>query len=394
MGVPLCSRCGAPLTRPADGSALVCRFCGAEDAPPPLPPVLPADVGENPRLMAIIGVSVIVGCAMVWFALNRAADNARSHPESPVQPPVAVVPVPVPVEPAPVPVVTPTPVDPSLVPTSVTLSLHHQGGEPGAFDHAIYVAVDAQGFGYVVDHTGRVQRFDETGAFVSSFRSETTNPPHGPASDDIGTAQGLAVDRKGRVWVSMGYDLIAYDATSGKQLIKVPHHYPHTCYRDITLDQTGQIFVVSACTDPNVYAIVKMDASGHTLATFPESADWEHDTSDRIAIDGAGNLFEPHMYEGVVVEVDAHARPVTRIGGSGEALGYFHRGYAPRGLAIDPGGRLFATNGDDIDVYDHDGHAKGRLERRWKSARDLAFGPDGQLWVVHDDGVVRVKIGS
>jgi sugar lactone lactonase YvrE len=291
-----------------------------------------------------------------------------------------------------VPSVPPAPRDPSLVPNEVTLSLDKEGGGPGAFDDPRYIATDTKGMVYVADKTNRVQRFDTSGTLVSTFRPETTNQPHGPASDDIGTVQGLAVDARGRAWVSIGYDLVAYDASTGKTLLKVPHRYPHTCYRDITIDQTGQMFVVSACTDPNVYAIVKFDANGHTLATFPESADWEVDTSDRIAIDAAGNLYEPHMTQGQIVVVDAHARPVNRWGGSGETLGFFRRGYAPRGLAIDGSARLFASNGDDVDMYDLQGHPKGRLERHWKRTRDLAIAPDGQLWILHWGGAVRVRV--
>ncbi len=152
----------------------------------------------------------------------------------------------------------------------VTLSLTAQGDHPSPFDEARRIAVDADGSAYVADKTGRIQRFDRDGKPTGAFLAETTSKPHGPLSTDIGLVEGLAVDHEGHVVVSVGYDVVFHDATTGRVLTKVPHTYPSTCFRDVTPARHGKLLVWSACTDSNRYEIVEMTTHGGVLATFPE----------------------------------------------------------------------------------------------------------------------------
>ena len=134
----------------------------------------------------------------------------------------------------------------------------------------------------------------------------------------------------------------------------------------------------SACTDSNRYAIVRMDSAGRTLATIPEGAVWERDSTDCIGVDGSGNLYAPRLYEGLVYVTDSHGKPVNHFGGAGDGLGFFHRGGAPGPVRVDTRGRLLVCNGMDIDVLDREGHGVARLARAWtKGLRDSTWGPTG-----------------
>ena len=242
------------------------------------------------------------------------------------------------------------------------------GEGEGAFSDARRLAVDSKGAVFVADKTGRIQKFDSNGVFVSMFRAETTNKPHGAQSTDIGFIQGLAVDRKDHVWVSIGYDLVVYDASSGAMVQKIPHQYPSTCFRDLTFDQTGALFVRTACTDSDRYGIVKLDSGGRVLASWSESPAWQTDSTDKLAIDAAGNIYAPHEYENRVVVLSPQGKETSHFGGRGKTLGFFDV-IGPTSLASDAKGQLYAVNEDFIDVYDLQGHAQRRISGRWKRAR-------------------------
>jgi uncharacterized Zn finger protein (UPF0148 family) len=427
MTARLCSRCGAPLGHVEPGQAVTCHYCGVEQdiepAPAPLPPPPvrlevqgPAyhppvrDWNPNaeeektpsgmPRMAKVIlGVAIVggigIGIAATVDETMKKADldrkKAEGQREQELEKARQAAARDEAARPTPSAVVEAGP-DPNTLPATVTLTL--SGGDAGSFEDPRYVAVDPKGFTYVAEKSGRVQRFDADGKGLSSFRAETTNGPHGSNSTDITIPQGMAADRKGRVWVSIGYDLTAYDGASGKQVARVPHRFPSTCFRNITITPGGMV-VRSACTDKDVYALVRMDADGHTLATFPLSPAWQQDADNKVAVDAAGNIYEPHSIDGQVVVDDAHFKVVTRFGSRGDTFGHFSNYAGPGAIALSAKGDLVIANGDDVDVYGVDGQARGRVQRLWQGGvRDVAVGPDGQVWVVAGAGVVRVQLGG
>ena len=211
--------------------------------------------------------------------------------------------------------------DSARIPCHVTLSLAKLGTDLGAFNEPSRIAVDSEGGVFVSDKTGRVQRFDREGNLVGTILPTTVNTPHGPLSTDIGQVGGLAVDSKGHVFVSIGYDVVEYDAAKGDVITKIPHSYPNTCFRDIAIDRAGMLLVRSACTDSNRYQLVKMTPNGKVLAKFEEGPAWQFDTAAKMAVDGNGTIFAPHSHENQVYALDPHGKPTMRInvGGGGPA---------------------------------------------------------------------------
>ena len=384
MSVRVCRQCGAPLEH-TEQKPLVCHFCKTEQAEDGLAPKPPVARSSARLLVGAALVLVVVGG--VVFVATRGEDAAPASLSVTV--PSA--------NPAPLPSAVGSVGSVSPIANSdagfedVTLTLSAVGEGEGAFAEARRVAVDSKGAVFVADKTGRVQKFDANGAFISMFRAETSNKPHGAKSTDIAFIQGLAVDRKDRAWVSIGYDLVVYDASSGAKVQKISHQYPTTCFRDLTFDQTGALFARTACTDSDHYGIVKFDSGGRVLASWSESPAWQTDSTDKLAIDATGNIFAPHQYENRVVVLDAQGKETNHFGGRGKTLGFFDVS-GPTSLAADAKGRLYAVNEDFIDVYDREGHAQRRISSRWNGrARDIAIGPDGQLWVLTNNGVTRIR---
>jgi hypothetical protein len=283
------------------------------------------------------------------------------------------------------PAAEPKPKTPSEVPCTKTLALTAVGDTQGAFQKPRRVAAGADGSVVVADETGRVQRFDREGNWGATLRPETKNLPHGSASTDIGTIQGLAVDAKGRVLVSIGYDVVTFD-TKGRVVAKRPHVYPETCFREITVARSGLLLVLSACTDVERHALVTMDANGRVLATYPEGPIWQEDSSDKAAVDEAGNIYSPHRFRNQIHVLDPRGKPLRII----------HGVDSPGPIALDSRGRMFVrSTWTSVAVLDVQGTRREKLTPCWEGdIRDLAVGSDDQLWIATEKGVVRVSVGE
>ena len=105
----------------------------------------------------------------------------------------------------------------------------------------------------------------------------------------------------------------------------VPRAAAPTCYRDVSFDQAGSLYARSACTDKDVYALIKLNANGGVLARIDEGSVWRKNSTGRVAVDGTGQLWVPHLYEANIHVLDAKGKVVTRFGVEGDRPGEIPR---------------------------------------------------------------------
>lgn len=104
----------------------------------------------------------------------------------------------------------------------------------------------------------------------------------------------------------------------------------------VAVDAAGDLFILDADTNPNVYRVVKAPPGG-TAVNLNATVNGEGlYLPSCIAVDGAGNVYVGEFY-GIVVEIPANGSPATSISPTvnGIPLNY------PSGIALDGAGDLF-----------------------------------------------------
>lgn len=114
-----------------------------------------------------------------------------------------------------------------------------RGTGPGQFNKPRSVAVDGQDNLYVVDMTGRVQKFSPDGTFISYWQMEQT---------DLGRPKGMSMDGAGRVVVlEPHYSRVNHFSTEGRLLAQWGAHGTNAGQlafpRAIAFNSKGEAFV-------------------------------------------------------------------------------------------------------------------------------------------------------
>lgn len=390
-----CSQCGAALEVPSPRpSSVQCKYCRAETPLASssrgevdtvgLDRALGAHADRSRALMLTIGgVLGVLSLATLAVVLLRGspADVPAAVVSAPPAAPKAELP-----PAAPLPTVTPPPAAPARPVPRVRFG--GEGTGEGRFSHVKALAVAADGTVYVGDRTQRIQAFDATGGLLRTLTVSTTRKATGPLDQDITEIEGLAATRDGKLWVSIGYDLVRIDATTGKVEHTTKGPTGRTCFRDLAIDPRGELHARSACTNTNRYALVHLDAKGRELHRYEDPPNYDDAVSGRVAVDGAGRWYVPYGTLSEVRVLEPDGSVFTRFGQRGQGDGEFDS-FAMDAVALDPTGRVYVRDSSEIVIFT----PEGRFLRRFDpgelgSMRTFAIGNDGTIWVLTGDGVV------
>lgn len=297
-------------------------------------------------IFVVSGLLVVAILAFVSFMVWRAVDQAKVSMPAPSKPSKAA---------------TPKPDEPETL--AEVLKFGGEGIGAGKFKDNRTVAVGGGRIFSADIQGGRVQAFDMNGAFQTVITADTTR-----------TVDKLAVDRKGTLFVKQGYDIFRFEPESGRQIGKTRVDYA----ADMSIGIDGKIYVPTRRGE-----IVILGADGERAGSLKISPDLNLNDVDRLAIDGAGNLFLLDGRNYAVFKLSADGKFLNRFGGRGERLsnrapkGQFHG--RPMDLAVDSQGRLYVAEIDRISVFD----STGRFLKDFKTTQafGLAFDDRDRLFV-------------
>jgi streptogramin lyase/DNA-directed RNA polymerase subunit RPC12/RpoP len=262
---------------------------------------------------------------------------------------------------------------------TVALEFGSDGIGPGQFKDARSIGVDGDGRIYVAEYLGgRVQVFDAQGKYVAEWTVDPKMP-----------LRGMAVDRKGIVYIAQHGAITRYEGITGKSLgeIRSPGS---SNFDDVVATQDGGFLAasVSAASDD----IVRFNSSGQPVQTIRKAISSQTDRSEldmRLAADGLGNIYALGSFNNAVFKFTREGRFVTRIGGEGSEPGQF-RGLDA--LAVDGQGRIFVSDIKGIQVFDTDGRYLDVFKVPNNVASGLVFNDRNELFAAARNRVVKFTI--
>ena len=275
-----------------------------------------------------------------------------------------------------------------------------RGTAAGQVNKPRSVAADEEGTLYVVDMTGRVQRFGPDGAYQLMWQMEQTA---------LGRPKGLCIDRQGRVVVNEPhYSRVNHFSPDGRLLARWGIHGTNAGElafpRAVAVNSKGEVFL-------SEYGLVERvqrfaPGAGGFVATFGRAGQrsGEFNRAEGLCIDSEDRL---HVADSCnhriqVFNPDGTFRMAFGTGGSGSGeLAY------PYDICVDREGfqfvcefgnsriQVFDAAGKSVEIIGGPGSEPGRFNNPWGVALDGA----GNLYVADSQNhrvqkLVRRKSGS
>lgn len=245
------------------------------------------------------------------------------------------------------------------------LKIGGEGSGGGRFKDNRHVAVDGKGRIYSSDYSPhRIQVFDPTGNFVNQWRPESgTN------------LYDLAADRDGNVYIANDKGIFKHEGESGKLIAKTATDLSP---RGMALMWDGKLAVTTR------KSIVILDGSLRTVGEWRNAAEIANSTFgfEKIAVDRGGTIYA----------LDDHANEICKFSSDGKFLDRFPSGAgSPNALAVDPAGRIYVSDTNEIKVLDANGEKLRSI--RSNQAFGMAFDQHGELFVASRPYILKLRPG-
>jgi sugar lactone lactonase YvrE len=261
-----------------------------------------------------------------------------------------------------------------------------EGTGAGVFTDPKHIAVDGSDYIYVSDSkTGRIQRFDPTGKYVSYWDVTLVN--------GIGP-QCLAADRTGNVYVCEGSSLIKYNGSSGEQVSRYNGDVFSPLMSASTMLNGG--VVACACFGSDD-VILKFDAGGNLIDKYTKAISSHEDKPigfPNLAVDGLGNIFVIDSFNYVVLSYNANGEFQSRFGSEGHGTDQFD---LPNAIAVDAQSNVYISDRGVIKVFDKNWHylRSFGMPSGVYSIWSMTFNTKGFLYVIgYDKKVYKVNVGT
>jgi DNA-binding beta-propeller fold protein YncE len=239
----------------------------------------------------------------------------------------------------------------------VALEFGSEGIGQGQLKDARSLGVDGEGRIYVAEYIGgRVQVFDAQGKFLNGWMVDEKTP-----------LRGMAVDRKGTVYIAQKGVITRYEGTTGESLgeLRAPGA---SRLDDAAMTPDGGL--VATAQAGGADDIIRFNSNGQIVQTIRKAISGQTDRSElnmRLATDGLGNIYALGSFNNAVLKFTREGRFVTRIGGEGSEPGQFR---SLQALAVDGQGRVYVSDTKGIQVFD----TNGRYLDVFKVPNNVAFG--------------------
>ena len=266
-----------------------------------------------------------------------------------------------------------------------------RGTAMGQFTKPRSLTVDLEDNLYVVDMTGRVQKFSPDGQWLDSWRMPET---------DLGKPKGMCRDAEGNVViVEPHYQRVNHFAPSGRLVtqwgVRGTNAGQLTLPRSVAINSQGNIFVSEYTTVDRVQSFSR--SSHEALACFgqPGTAHGEFNRAEGLGIDRQDRVYVADSCNHRVQIFSPEGHWLGMLGRAGKAAGELSYPYDVR---IDSEGRIyvcefgnsriqvFDANRQSIELVGGPGSQPGKFNNPWAIALDSR----GNLYVA-DAGNHRVQ---
>ncbi len=214
-----------------------------------------------------------------------------------------------------------------------------QLAQPWYFDRPTGMAVDTNGNIYVADtYNYRIQKFDSSGAFVTTWGSI------GDGNGQFIAPDSLAVDLAGNVYVSDTFNNRIQKFTSSGAFVTAwgsygngngQFYYP----RGITVDSAGNVYVVDCYNN----RIQKFTSSGQFVTAWGSygSSNGQFGYPLGITLDSTGNIYVADFGNNRIQKFTSSGQFVTAWGSLGSGDGQFSY---PQGISVDSAGNVYIAD--------------------------------------------------
>jgi sugar lactone lactonase YvrE len=376
---------------------------GSTNTPPPtatpsLTPSLTATIDEEGTLNAV----VLLTATNIQRSTQLAATiSARLTQTEQAKPTLTYTPSRTPTE-TPLPTDTPLPTEtpsetplptetntprptftPSTVPTlpptatvkvglaTIALEFGSEGTGTGKFDDLRYVTVDGSGNIYTGEYSsGRIQKFDATGKYLTSWIPESKTP-----------LRGLTADRNGNVYAVRQGKVLKFDG-NGKLLKTFGGTFSY--YDDVTLLPDGNLLVsaTSAASDDIVKVNASSGAESSRIKSAISSQSDQAELDMRLAVDGLGNIYALGSFN----------RAVFVFSAAGKFQNRFGEFESPDGITVDGQGNIYVSDFGEIKVFDKAGQSVGTISIPNRQNFQIAITADNDLFIAARDRVYKMSV--
>ncbi|HYX28425.1 MAG TPA: hypothetical protein VE863_07655 [Pyrinomonadaceae bacterium] len=262
---------------------------------------------------------------------------------------------------------------------SQTLKFGSEGIGPGMMTDARSIAVDGDDNIFIGEYSGgRIQVFNANGKFITQWTADAKMP-----------LRGLAVDRKGIVYVVQRGTITRYDWKTGTTLGKLS--YPEgDGFDDVTATPDGGIVAAWQRGDDD---IVQFDAQGNIKQIIRKAISTPADRSElstRVAVDGRGNIYGLGSFTSAVFKFSRDGKFMNKFGGPGHQPGQFS---AASAIAVDGKGRVFVSDISGVQVFDSDGRYLNTFKPDGP-ASGMTFNDHNELLIVARKQVMKYTLNQ
>jgi len=261
----------------------------------------------------------------------------------------------------------------------------------GQFTKPRSLALDRDDNLYVVDMTGRVQRFSPSGEVLSSWRMPET---------DLGKPKGMCRDTNGNVViVEPHYQRVNHFAPDGTLVEQWGSHGANlgqlVLPRSVTVNSHGDIFVSEYTTVDRVQGFSALGRKPITVFGKPGTGDGEFNRAEGLDVDAQDRLYVADSCNHRIQIFSRDGKWLKTYGKAGRGLGELSYPYDVR---VDRAGRqyvcefgnsriqVFGTNNEPLEIIGGPGARPGQFHNPWAIALDSR----GNLFVA-DAGNHRVQ---
>ncbi|MFY9620259.1 MAG: hypothetical protein WAM70_03780 [Pyrinomonadaceae bacterium] len=269
--------------------------------------------------------------------------------------------------------------DPANAFAREVLKFGSEGIGPGMMTDARSIGVDGSGNIYVGEYLGgRVQVFDANGTFVTQWMVDRKMP-----------LRGMAVDRKGTVYIVQRGTITRYEGQTGNPLGELQSE--SAGFDDVNTTPDGGLIAASYRSGSD--NVVRFNSSGKATLTIPKAISTVADRSEldtSVAVDGLGNIYALGSFTSAVFKFSPEGKFLNRFGGSGDQSGQFRAAHA---IAVDGKGRVFVSDIKGVQVFDSDGRYL-TVFKTDGSAFGMVFNDKNELVVAARNKVIKLALNQ